>query len=407
MIHKLNALDKKVVFSAIAFSFFGSACAQYKFDFSQGVITESFEMSHVETLTTQVTPQVDLLWVIDDSGSMSNPQIKLQSAFEGFSKKYLQGGKPWDLRTAAISTGAYGTNPAISISKLLPPTSITSTLTPKNAILEVKSVTTPEGWIQFGKSFIEIVNKGTVGMGTESAPASLKKLIEQNEERSVCSGVNPDASCFFRAKSNWVIVFVSDEEDNLCIGKTAGQPYFNEYKPSCNENTLAKQALDRLYDSRNGSTGANRSYFSVAITDVATPQNRPKDVANNFFPGNQSYDDWIALIKSDVRNPVGAQSKVENIYSNDYATILDSLGGAVEKVSTTVKEVYEFSLQKSPAASIVQVVLESKLDGSSLTLSVDSYQVTGSKLQVVKERLPSGFNAANYLLKVSYIPELT
>lgn len=67
-----------------------------------------------ETFSTsqEVNTKIDILWVVDNSGSMDVSQERLREGFSAFATKYM---KPnWDIRNAVITTDTYLANPAFS-----------------------------------------------------------------------------------------------------------------------------------------------------------------------------------------------------------------------------------------------------------------------------------------------------
>lgn len=80
-----------------------------------GQIPNSFRLSQQEELfssTQEVNTKLDMLWVIDSSGSMNVSQDRIREGFVSFATKYM---KPtWDIRVAVITTDTYLANPAFA-----------------------------------------------------------------------------------------------------------------------------------------------------------------------------------------------------------------------------------------------------------------------------------------------------
>lgn len=72
-----------------------------------GQLPGSFRFAQQEEdfSSIDVNTRLDILWVIDNSGSMANEQVKIRDGFVSFAQKYM---KPaWDIRLAVITTDTY------------------------------------------------------------------------------------------------------------------------------------------------------------------------------------------------------------------------------------------------------------------------------------------------------------
>src|SRR5687767_5197949 len=60
--------------------------------------------------TQDVNTKLDILWVIDNSGSMEDNQQKVRAGLVSFASKYM---KPtWDIRSAVITTDVFLSHPS-------------------------------------------------------------------------------------------------------------------------------------------------------------------------------------------------------------------------------------------------------------------------------------------------------
>lgn len=78
-----------------------------------GQLPGSFRLKQEEELFSaqqDVNTKLDILWVVDNSGSMDEEQAKLREGFSSFASRYM---KPtWDIHLAVITTDTYLANPA-------------------------------------------------------------------------------------------------------------------------------------------------------------------------------------------------------------------------------------------------------------------------------------------------------
>ncbi len=78
-------------------------------------IPNSFRLAQQEetfSSTQAVNTKLDMLWVIDNSGSMDVSQKAIHQGFKSFAEKYM---KPtWDIRVAVITTDTYLAHPAFA-----------------------------------------------------------------------------------------------------------------------------------------------------------------------------------------------------------------------------------------------------------------------------------------------------
>lgn len=99
----------RALLAATSLAAFGSACTEQ--------IPRAFRLAQQEELFSaetqlDVSTQIDLLWVVDNSASMDVSQQRLREGFDTFARKYMQ--PTWDIRVAVITTDTYLANPAFS-----------------------------------------------------------------------------------------------------------------------------------------------------------------------------------------------------------------------------------------------------------------------------------------------------
>ncbi|OFZ82244.1 MAG: hypothetical protein A2603_00975 [Bdellovibrionales bacterium RIFOXYD1_FULL_55_31] len=80
-----------------------------------GQLPGSFRLAQQEEVfatSQEINTKLDMLWVIDNSGSMDVSQQRIRDGFSGFAQKYM---KPnWDIRVAVITTDTYLAHPAFT-----------------------------------------------------------------------------------------------------------------------------------------------------------------------------------------------------------------------------------------------------------------------------------------------------
>ncbi|MBK8202737.1 MAG: hypothetical protein IPK68_10610 [Bdellovibrionales bacterium] len=110
-----------------------------------------------------VSPKIDLLWVVDNSGSMHSSQVNVANNFSSFISDFSSRG--FDYRMAVVATDAYRQlftgSPTVSLFKSAGGTSIITPSTP-----DINNV------------FIDNIMVGTAGYGDERALQSIKVAMD-------------------------------------------------------------------------------------------------------------------------------------------------------------------------------------------------------------------------------------
>ena len=128
--------------------------------------------------------KLDILWVIDNSGSMRNDQIALGDNFDAFIKEFVN--KNIDFQMAITTTDTTGNNAGKVV---------------KDSMGLLTTEKLNENKQKFMNDFKDLVNVGTRGSGHE-------KGIKASE---VFTQVN--ANSWLRDDAYYIIVYMSDEED--------------------------------------------------------------------------------------------------------------------------------------------------------------------------------------------------
>ncbi|MGE0634588.1 MAG: hypothetical protein AB7O96_19400, partial [Pseudobdellovibrionaceae bacterium] len=141
-----------------------------------------------------VQRKVDILWVVDNSGSMETSQSNLASSFQSFIERFQ--GLNYDFRMAVTTSDAYRAqyNGNTALVRFRDG-DITQ---PTGSGVRVMSNETPD----LNNVFITNILQGTSGSGDERAFQSFKAALEYSEN-----------SDFRREDAFLAIIIVSDEDD--------------------------------------------------------------------------------------------------------------------------------------------------------------------------------------------------
>ncbi len=173
-----------------------------------GKKTSFFEYAHTESFTQGSTTRgkpLEILWVVDDSGSMGGEQAALAQNFVRFIEDFLQNDIRFKMAIVTTDLGRGYTNRAGS---------------------ELTSERAKTGHTRFIQNFKNRIKVGIKGSGREKGLEVSKKFLERNLQWS-----DP--------KSYLIIIYVSDENDHSCPpnypGKCPGGDSFQESSQVTNE----------------------------------------------------------------------------------------------------------------------------------------------------------------------------
>ena len=168
----------------------------------------------VDTVVETV-PAVDILWVIDNSGSMKNSQKKLQDGLENFARTYFKVGS--DIQIGVITTDAYAANEAWAkyLATDIPGTKETTkqhypNLGPRMAMLKSTDLLKTKGadLSELIKKFTAKVHVGISGLPDERGLDSIREFLLDNESNEAVK------QKLFRKGSRRVVIVMSDEDDS-------------------------------------------------------------------------------------------------------------------------------------------------------------------------------------------------
>lgn len=229
----------RLLLATLGLSAFVVGCSGDPTTFSLLSDSDTFQQSNTTTNT-----KIDILWVIDNSGSMQTSQQQLASNFQSFISGFVN--KNYDYRMAVTSTAAYratftGNADDAKFRDGSGAHSNVFVITPQTPNIE--------------QTFITNISLGTSGTGDERAFQSFRASLDSTSNAGF-GFPRPDAFLS--------VIIVSDEEDFSQSGSTLNESYSNP-------NLYTVQSyLDYLYQ-KTGSSSINPrfSVSAIAIWDSA------------------------------------------------------------------------------------------------------------------------------------------
>ncbi|WP_216639929.1 vWA domain-containing protein [Halobacteriovorax marinus] len=154
------------------------------------------------TQTEAKEGKVDILWVVDDSGSMGDEQKALAYNFDVFIHEFLE--KKIDFKMAITTTDGTSRKDGRSVCDF--------------RILDSNAATSNES--KFVKDFASCIKVGTRGSGREQGLKTSKSFVNRYLEN------------WMRSEAYLVVVYVSDEEDQSSSTAQSYVDFFKELKKS-------------------------------------------------------------------------------------------------------------------------------------------------------------------------------
>lgn len=377
--------------------------------FSMFSVKERFDPRATQTLRSAKIEKIDLLWIVDNSGSMSDEQASLSTNFRTFAETYLARG--WDFRTSVITSDAYlarqaggnanyGANNGQDYAKLVagvhdgvrPP--VNSGVRSGLPILDTISNLSI---LQLVDAFVLNSKPGITGSGSERGLESTITFLNQNEIEGNCDTEKADSNCFFRKDSARIFAYVSDECDSSYKHLRGG----NEANFDCSNLSVrtdflqnVKTQWDTYLRALNTPGRLDPRYYTISIINQ-TP-----------LGGSEQYHGkelkaFTDLVKADNSNMLGKYSTTTDINGN-FANILDQIGAQLEQVIQTQVSVNEFYLQREPTGAEDMVMTLVFSNGFQLIVPRDEYNVEGRLVTINTEYL-NGMSALYGLIQDIFI----
>ena len=234
---KTMNLKKTMLSGILGLSLVTTGCGSKGASFSLLADQNNFQQNAVAT-----NSKIDVLWVIDNSGSMDSSQQNLATNFSQFIDLFNQ--KGFDYRMAVTTTDAYKDlfgAPATQ-SKFRDGTDLTG-----HTGVFLVDPSTPN----LGPTFVKNLLQGTLGSGDERAFQSIKQTLN-----------NPMNAGFPRSDAFLAVIIVSDEDDFSNDTSTYLDHLWNDPRVHTVDSYVS------YLDTLRGVTAANRSskYNVSAIT---------------------------------------------------------------------------------------------------------------------------------------------
>lgn len=280
------------------------ACGQESSTYSILPTKDIFSQS-----TSTVSNKLDILWVIDNSGSMEDDQIALANNLQSFMAGFIQ--KGYDFNIGVTTTDAYKSD-FISTSPQLSQLVDGNPNTGASGYRILQS-TTPDLQNVFMKNVLQGIN----GSGDERAFQSFRAVLN-----------NPLNSGFRRPNAFLSVIIVSDEDDFSHDGtQHLDRQYTN---PALHTIPYYLSYLDTLTNVQNGVR--RYSVSAIGIFDQA---------CINHGPFAQLADRYAAL--------VDATHGIKGSLCDNFGTTLQTIQANIAELST------QFYLTRQPKAGTIVV----------------------------------------------------
>ena len=337
-------------------------CSSSERSFSILAETEIFDQEDVKLSQ----PKIDILWVIDGSGTMENHQTNLANNFGAFINDFIA--KDFDYHMAITSTDAWlrevnyngggctsSPNPSLSPNTLYRSSAdCDMTLATYGSLTHfrdgdiygerngtpgirsgqfmISNLMTPTDVLN---TFAVNAKVGVRGDGSrESGLASIRAVLRRNQDGSIgySSETHTQLSNFRRQDAFLAVIIVTDEDDQSRKQNNTAYANTNEYVTS----------FKTFLDNYTGSVDGNRKYnvSSIVINDI-----------NNCAYGlhaqaTQAYR-YVAISEA-------TEGIVGNICSTDFSTELLNISKQIVQLST------RFQLNREPLENTIRVVVDNQ-----------------------------------------------
>lgn len=300
-----------LVASALALS----ACGSKQSSFSLLSDQSTFKQNSAPT-----NGKIDVLWVVDNSGSMETSQQNVAANFQRFIEGF--NAKGFDYQLAVITSDAYRGqfNPALKDNSLFKDG---TNWTSRTGIpIVTPAISDPVG------TFLINVQQGIYGAGDERAFQSITAAL--NEPRN---GVFPRPDAFL------AVIIVSDEDDFSHDGSNSLDSQYN------NANLHPVQKYIDYLDAKMGATPSNRS-SKYNVNSIAILDETCRASLSNQFTERKIGKRYIDL--SD------ATSGVKGSLCSDFGSTMANISNKIIELTT------QFYLQDDPNLATLRVFVDGK-----------------------------------------------
>lgn len=264
--------------------------------------------------------QLDILWVVDNSGSMQPYQDNLTANFNSFISSFV--GKGYDFKIAVTGTDAFRGDSTLSGYN-----SNNANLARfrdgyfSNSGIFVILPTTPN----INNVFLTNARLGVNGTGDERAFSSFRTSLNSNLNAG-----------FLRPNSFLAIIILSDEDDFSGNGRCVNCGSYQSYTASTLDSV---QSYVNFLDQKTNSSGATRRYnvSNISVID------------NQCLSQNQGSGSIMGTRYMQLTQATGGVSG--SICSASYATTLNQIQNQISELST------QFFLTQTPIVSTIVVIV--------------------------------------------------
>jgi hypothetical protein len=339
------------------------SCSEDKASFSILPDQDLFQQS-----TSSFNNKLDILFVIDDSGSMSPYQTNLANNFNAFISNFITLG--YDFRIAVITTSAWEAQFFGGAS------SQNRARFRNNSGHSILTPSTPN----LTTAFAQNISAGTTGNGDERHTQSIKTALDHSFNASFG---------FPRSDAYMAVVMVTDEDDYSNSTTTCLQPNpgggcnNNAYNPGSAHPSMVGHQTDDYIDYlmvKTGSTTNPRFNVStIAVTDAACKND----------PSTHS----AAMIGYRVMElALATEGIIGSICDTNFSASLNQIQQQISELST------QFYLSRTPVPGTIKVkvngvsIAESTVNGWSYISSSNSVKFHGSAVPAEGDSISIDFD---------------
>ncbi|MEC9283889.1 MAG: hypothetical protein VX642_14340 [Bdellovibrionota bacterium] len=300
--------------------------------------TDEFEQS-----SSNFENKIDILWVIDNSGSMANLQANVANNFSSFITRFKE--KSFDFQMAVTTTEAwreyYGNQycgQQSNISNYRSNSGVT--------ILDANT-------LNLEQAFLTNIQQGTAGCGDERALSSMVTALTNTENSNLD---------FPRSGAYLAVIVVSDEDD---FSHDGGDYLWNDY------NYAGLTPVQDFVDAMDVITGSTNSRRLYNVSTIGIFDEQCKD--------DNTPDGQIALRVgelSDLTDGIKA-----SVCANNFAENLELIGEKIVILSS------QFYLSREPVIESIEVIV----DGSLVSQSIENgwqYIAESNSIQFYGDAIP-------------------
>ncbi len=336
------------------FSFLFAACSEDNPSFS--LLADKDVFYQAKNLTNT---KVDILWVIDNSGSMQSSQNQLISQFGTFIAAFAT--RNYDFQMAVTTTDAYRS--AITLNPLDSKFKDGLDLTSHTGYFIVNPET-PD----YQNVFLVNIMQGIIGNGDERAFSSFREALNNTMNVGL---VRPD--------SFLAVIIVSDEDDF----SHAGSFFTNDYNsPSLDSIATYTDFLDQI-------TNSSATYKRYSVSAMAIWDDACKDQLNSTFLGRKVGIRYGQLVDATA----GQKGSLCGNFADDLQVISEGI----------IQLATQFYLSRIPVPETIKVIINNKVipqvadtahpqDGWMYDVANNSVKIYGSAIPAQGSQLDITFD---------------